>query len=143
MEIVEATDYSEHLKKAMNNFIPQLSSSAAPLDEEFLSTIISSPCVQLFVAKEDDEYFGCLTLVTFPIPTGIRAWIEDVVVDERARGKGVGRLLSEYAIEVARVNGAKTVDLTSRPSRVAANNLYKDIGFIERLTNIYRFEGGI
>ncbi len=142
MEIVEVTEYSQNLKEAMNSFIPQLSSSAVPLDEEFLSTIISTRCTQLFVAVEDGEYFGCLTLVTFPIPTGIRAWIEDVVVDEKARGKGVGRLLSEHAIDIARENGAKTVDLTSRPSRVAANNLYKDIGFIERSTNIYRFESG-
>jgi len=78
-------------------------------------------------------------LVTFRIPTGIRAWIEDVVVDESARGHGVGEALNQAAIQEARQKGAVTVDLTSRPSREAANRLYQRIGFVQRDTNVYRF----
>ena len=81
-----------------------------------------------------------MTLAMFLIPTGRRAWIEDVVVDENARGKGVGQLLNERALEIAKVAGARTVDLTSRPSREAANRLYQRLGFVERETNVYRYE---
>ena len=80
-----------------------------------------------------------LSLVLFPIPTGLRAWVEDVVVDEKARGKGVGKALSEYALKEALLMGVMTVDLTSRPDRVAANQLYQRVGFTKRETNVYRF----
>jgi ribosomal protein S18 acetylase RimI-like enzyme len=80
-----------------------------------------------------------LTLVTFPIPTGLRAWIEDVVVDETARGQGVGAALTEEAVRRARTVGARTVDLTSRPTRQAANRLYERLGFELRETNAYRY----
>jgi ribosomal protein S18 acetylase RimI-like enzyme len=93
----------------------------------------------VFVARVDGNIVGSLTLVTFRIPTGIRAWIEDVVVDETARGHGVGEALNQAAIEEARRKGAVTVDLTSRPSREAANRLYQRIGFVQRDTNVYRY----
>jgi ribosomal protein S18 acetylase RimI-like enzyme len=93
----------------------------------------------VFVARVDGNIVGSLTLVTFRIPTGIRAWIEDVVVDESARGHGVGEALNQAAIEEARRKGAVTVDLTSRPSREAANRLYQRIGFVQRDTNVYRY----
>ena len=80
-----------------------------------------------------------MTLIIFQIPTGVRAWIEDVVVDTNARGAGIGKQLNLTAIDLAKQAGAKTVDLTSRPSRKAANQLYKNIGFIKRDTNVYRF----
>jgi ribosomal protein S18 acetylase RimI-like enzyme len=92
----------------------------------------------VFVARVDSNIVGSLTLVTFRIPTGIRAWIEDVVVDESARGHGVGEALNQAAIQEARQKGAVTVDLTSRPSREAANRLYQRIGFVQRDTNVYR-----
>lgn len=93
----------------------------------------------LFVARVDGAIVGSLTLATFPIPTGVRAWIEDVVVDEGARGHGVGEALNRAAIEEARSRGAITVELTSRPSREAANRLYQRMGFVARDTNVYRF----
>ena len=80
-----------------------------------------------------------MTLVVFPIPTGIRAWIEDVVVDGDARGRGVGAALNQAALDRARDLGARTVDLTSRPSREAANRLYRRLGFVARETNVYRW----
>ncbi|HPU40250.1 MAG TPA: GNAT family N-acetyltransferase, partial [Microthrixaceae bacterium] len=94
----------------------------------------------LLLARDDDgAILGSMTLVVFPIPTGIRAWIEDVVVDGDARGRGVGDALNRTAIDIARDLGAKTVDLTSRPSREAANRLYQRIGFEPRETNVYRY----
>ncbi len=102
---------------------------------------MGSPATVLFVAREaDGPILGSLTLALFRIPTGLRAWIEDVVVDEAARGKGVGAALNEAALDHARAVGARTVDLTSRPSREAANRLYQRLGFVERDTNVYRFE---
>jgi ribosomal protein S18 acetylase RimI-like enzyme len=89
--------------------------------------------------EADDRVLGSLTLAWFRIPTGVRAWIEDVVVDEEARGHGVGELLNRAALDRARELGAKTVDLTSRPSREAANRLYQRIGFVARDTNVYRY----
>jgi ribosomal protein S18 acetylase RimI-like enzyme len=92
------------------------------------------------LAKVDGVIVGSLTLVIFHIPTGIRAWIEDVVVDVDARGKGVGEALNKFALAEAKRQGATTVDLTSRPSREAANRLYQRLGFKARETNVYRYD---
>lgn len=94
----------------------------------------------MFVARVDNQIVGLLTLAIFRIPTAVRAWIEDVVVDSSARGLGVGEALNMAAIAEATRRGAKTVDLTSRPSREAAKKLYKRLGFVERDTNVYRFD---
>lgn len=124
---------------AFEALIPQLSrSNPAPTEAELNDMVTSSAC-DVFVARVDGNIVGSLTLVTFRIPTGIRAWIEDVVVDESARGHGVGEALNQAAIQEARQKGAVTVDLTSRPSREAANRLYQRIGFVQRDTNVYRF----
>jgi ribosomal protein S18 acetylase RimI-like enzyme len=90
------------------------------------------------MARVDGEIMGALTLVMFPIPTGTRAWIEDVVVDEAARGRGVGAALTQEAVRLAREQGARTVDLTSRPSRGAANRLYQRLGFEIRDSQVFR-----
>jgi len=140
MNIIEITEYSEEVLNALNELLPQLSSSAVSLSEASLLKIIQSDSSHLFIAEESGQFYGSLTLAVFFIPTGTRAWIEDVVVSENARGKGVGRLLSEYAVKLANELGAKTVDLTSRPSREIANNLYKSIGFVQRDTNVYRYK---
>lgn len=134
-----AKDVTDELVAACAKLIPQLSrSNPAPTDRE-LAEIVSSPSTVLFVARVDGVIAGILTLATFRIPTGVRAWIEDVVVDESARGHGVGEALNQSAIDEARRRGAITVDLTSRPSREAANRLYQRIGFIARDTNVYRY----
>lgn len=137
------------LLEAVNGLIPQLSSSAPPLNDEQLDEFLSQPATYLFVYEgvptgaEDDSLriLGMLTLATFVIPTGKRAWIEDVVVDSAARGQGAGRALVEAAIAHAKQIGAKSVDLTSRPSREAANHLYVRSGFTARQTNVYRYGG--
>ena len=126
---------------AISRLLPLLSKSSAPPSEEQLGQIVASPSSTLFVARDDvsGKIVGTLTLVMFRIPSGIRAWIEDVIVAEEARGQGCGEALNRAALEVARAAGARTVELTSRPSREAANRLYRRIGFVERETNVYRY----
>lgn len=140
MQIYEVTDVDDELVRSFTRLIPQLSSSNPPPSKEELQAIASSEASVLLVAEEDGYIYGSLTLVLFRIPTGVRAWIEDVVVDSEARGKGVGQALNEEALNRARAAGASTVDLTSRPSREAANRLYQRLGFKARETNIYRFD---
>ena len=125
---------------ACHRLIPQLSSSSAPISAQELEEIIESDTTVLFAARSGQEIVGLLTLAIFRIPTGVRAWIEDVVVDNQARGKGVGDALNRAALAEAERRGAKTVDLTSRPSREAANRLYQRLGFKQRDTNVYRYD---
>ena len=120
--------------------VPQLSKSSPPPSRDELAAMIGSDASDVLVARVDGTIVGTLTLVTFRIPTGVRAWIEDVVVDDAARGHGVGEQLNRFALDIARQTGAKTVDLTSRPSREAANRLYQRIGFVPRDTNVYRYD---
>lgn len=135
-----AAQASEELLAACHRLIPQLSSSAAPITVNELAEIVNGESTIMFVARVDNQIVGLLTLAVFRIPTAVRAWIEDVVVDSSARGHGVGEALNLAAIAEAKRRGAKTVDLTSRPSREAANRLYQRIGFVARDTNVYRFD---
>lgn len=139
IEIVNEVD--SELVTAFDRLIPQLSSSNPPPTSEELAEIVGSEASRLFVARVDGAIVGTLTLVVFRIPTGVRAWIEDVVVDSSARGAGVGERLNRAAVEEANRLGARTVDLTSRPNREAANRLYRRLGFVERATNVYRYGG--
>src|ERR1039457_2418269 len=134
-----AQQATEELLAGLNDLLPQLSSSAPPLEIADLERIVSSSAINLFVATDGDVVVGSLTLAIFPIPTGLRAWIEDVVVDGTARGGGVGEALTNAAIEEARRRGARSLDLTTRPSRESANRLYRKLGFEMRETNVYRF----
>jgi ribosomal protein S18 acetylase RimI-like enzyme len=133
-----ASAVDDELVEAFERLTPQLSSSNPPPSRQALEEIVAAPATVLFVARDGEKVVGSLTLALFRIPTGLRAWIEDVVVDESARGRGVGAALNEAAIDHARSVGARTVDLTSRPSRQAANRLYRRLGFVERETNVYR-----
>jgi ribosomal protein S18 acetylase RimI-like enzyme len=140
VKIREVTEITDDVVQAFDRLIPQLSSSNPPPTREFLAAIADSEASYLLVAEDGDRILGSLTLVVFPIPTAIRAWIEDVVVDEAARGMGVGAALNQEALSRAAELGAATVDLTSRPSREAANRLYQRLGFEPRETNIYRYK---
>ncbi|CAB4654022.1 unannotated protein [freshwater metagenome] len=137
--VERATEVTPELISAFELLIPQLSSSNPPPQSSELQEIVSSDSSVLFIARVDGKIVGSLTLATFRIPTGLRAWIEDVVVDSSARGHGVGEALNQAALAEARARGAVTVDLTSRPSREAANRLYQKLGFVQRETNVYRF----
>lgn len=129
----------DELVAAFERLIPQLSSSSPPPSREHLETMVANADTVLFVARVDGSILGSLTLAFYRIPTGLKAWIEDVVVDTEARGRGVGELLNRAALDEARRRGAKDVSLTSRPSREAANRLYLRIGFEARSTNVYRY----
>lgn len=133
---------TDEVVEAFGRLLPQLSRSAPTLDAAALTAIASAPAITLLVARTDGAITGTLTLVMFPTPTGIRAWIEDVVVDDAARGQGAGAALTNEALRVAQAAGARTVDLTSRPSRVAAGRLYQRLGFELRDTRAYRYNLG-
>jgi len=140
MQVEEIKEYSPDVLDALKILLPQLSKNAALPSMDLTKRIVESDSTRLLFARQEEHILGMLTIVIFPIPTVVRAWIEDVVVDESGRGMGVGEALSEHALMLARSEGAKTVDLTSRPSREAANRLYQRIGFVSRDTNVYRFE---
>jgi ribosomal protein S18 acetylase RimI-like enzyme len=141
VSIEEAASATEELLAALGGLVAQLSSSAPAPDAQRLSEIVASPASRLLLARDEaGNVVGMLTLALFPIPTGVRAWIEDVVVDERARGRGIAAALTQAALRLAAQRGARTVDLTSRPDREAANRLYARLGFRRRETNVYRYE---
>ena len=140
MKVDEITEYSLEVVETLRRLLPQLSKSASPPSEVLTRRIIESNSSRLLFALENDVVLGMLTIVVYPLPSGVRAWIEDVVVDEAGRGRGVGEALNRHALQLAHAEGARTVDLTSRPSREAANRLYQRIGFAPRDTNIYRYE---
>jgi ribosomal protein S18 acetylase RimI-like enzyme len=140
--VQEAQEVTPALVAAFERLVPQLSRSSLAPDLAALEEMVAAPGTILLTAADTDggAIVGSLTLVVFRIPTGLRAWIEDVVVDESVRGRGVGEALNRSALDRARQLGARTVDLTSRPSREAANALYRKLGFVERETNVYRVE---
>lgn len=125
--------------EAFGRLLPQLSRSATPLGQADLEVIVGCPANTVLLARSAGTITGTLTLVMFPLPSGLRAWIEDVVVDASARGQGTGEVLTREALRIAAEAGARTVDLTSRPSREAAGRLYERIGFEIRESRLYRF----
>jgi ribosomal protein S18 acetylase RimI-like enzyme len=137
VEVARVAD--PELLDTLNALLPQLSSGAAPLSAYELEDIVNAPTTTLFVVRGDRGHvLGSLTLAIFRVPTGVRAWIEDVVVDEESRGRGIGEALVMAALDLAQRSHARTVELTSRPSRESANRLYLRLGFEERATNVYR-----
>ena len=142
MRIVRVTAVTGEIVESLGRLIPQLSTSAAIPTADQLKRLVAGGAAQLLIARDpdqEDRIVGTLTLILFRIPTGMRAWIEDVVVDESARRRGVGELLCRAAIERARSAGARNVNLTSRSARKAANRLYRRLGFSLRQTNLYRY----
>lgn len=136
MIIYEATSVTEAIVSAFQRLIPQLSTNAVPSKSD-IEELINSENTHIFLA-EDEGIIGALTLVLNKIPSGNKVWIEDVVVDKSARGKGVGKELTKFAIEYARSKGLTQINLTSSPEKIAANKLYQKLGFTKRETNIYR-----
>jgi len=141
VEVVD--EVTDELVAAFARLVPQLSRSSGPPGRALLDRIVRSPAVTLLVARADGAIVGTLSLAMFQLPTGLRAWIEDVVVDEAARGRGIGEALTVRAISLAQAAGAKSVDLTSRPSRGAAGRLYEKAGFEQRDTRVYRYAGPV
>ncbi len=145
LSVYEAHEVTPELVDAFARLLPQLSRSAPLIGADELAEMVEAPGTHLLLARlaadgaDPGPIVGTLTLVVFRIPTGVRAWIEDVVVDEAARGRGIGQALTAAAIRVAVERGARTVDLTSRPAREAANRLYARMGFEVRDTKVYRY----
>jgi ribosomal protein S18 acetylase RimI-like enzyme len=140
--VTVATMPDDELVAAFGRLVPQLSPSAAVPTRDLIREIVEAQASTVLVARDlrdQGRIVGMLTLIVFRIPTGVRAWIEDVVVDETARGRGVGEALSQEAVRRALDLGARTVELTSRPSREAANRLYQRLGFVRRDSNLYRY----
>ncbi|OUU40665.1 MAG: GNAT family N-acetyltransferase [Verrucomicrobia bacterium TMED56] len=136
----ELTEVSVAALTSINKLLPQLSAKASKLTLNDLQDLADSESTRIFLASDDSsQIIGMLSLIVMRIPTGKKAWIEDVVVDEGARGMGVGKSLMNHAKENAKNLGVKSVDLTSRPSRVDANRLYKSLGYQIRETNVYRY----
>ena len=140
MEIFEAKEVTDELVEAFQYLMPQLSSSSPAPTREELQLIVDSPAVILLMARYEGKLVGSLSLAVFRVPTGVLAWIEDVVVDQSMRGKGIGEALTRAALSTAKELGVKQVDLTSRPVREAANRLYQRVGFLPRQTNVYRYK---
>ena len=128
--------------EAFVRLMPQLTDQCPPPTPEALNKMIESADTHIFLARYPDlhgQIVGTATLATFQSPTGVHGWIEDVVVDQGFRHKGIGKALTETCIQKARVIGLREVNLTSNPSRQAANKLYQSMGFIQRNTNVYRY----
>lgn len=140
IKIEQANQIDQELVQAFRRLMPQLSPTATPPDLNDLIEMTRSGNTVILIARDldDQTIAGTLTLVLVHTPTGKRTWIEDVVVDQAYRGKGVGEALSRTAVQLSRDYGATSVNLTSRPEREAANRLYQRIGFERRHTNLYR-----
>ncbi|MFC4275671.1 GNAT family N-acetyltransferase [Achromobacter aloeverae] len=141
VDIEAVTTVTDEIVTAFEKLLPQLSRSATILTVEQLAHIVAAPANTVLLARDrrNGRIVGTLTLVCMRIPTGQRAWIEDVVVDSSARGLGAGKALVDAALGHARTFGARTVDLTSNPSRAAAHALYEKSGFAVRDTRVYRY----
>ncbi|MFF3959344.1 GNAT family N-acetyltransferase [Streptomyces sp. NPDC001890] len=139
VEVEVVRGATDEVVEAIARLLPQLSSTAGVPDRDSVAALLRSDATTLLMARIEGRAVGMLTLILFPLPTGLRGRIEDVVVDEAARGHGVGAALTEEALRLAGVAGARTVDLTSRPSRRAANRLYERLGFQVRDSQVHRF----
>lgn len=139
VEIHPADRVDDALVEAFAELVPLLSASSPPPSAAELAAIVDSPDLVLYVARVEGRIVGSLTLAFYRIPTGLKAWIEDVVVHDSARGRGVGEALNRAAMAEAAKRGAKNISLTSRSSRESANRLYLRLGFEQYETNLYRF----
>jgi ribosomal protein S18 acetylase RimI-like enzyme len=140
--IARVTQVDEALCLACQRLVPQLTGLNPPPTRDELALLVASPCSILFMARHEDfgeAIIGLATLLLYRVPTGLRGYIEDVVVDELARGRKVGEALTWACLEHAQQAGAPYVGLTSSPSRVAANRLYQKMGFVQRQTNVYKY----
>ena len=140
--IEKVTQVTLELLQAMLHLVPQLTHSNPPPTPQELDALLRSEASSLFIARDaaTGNIVGMATLVVYRVPTGLRGYIEDVVVDEHARGQGVGEALTKACLNAAKKAGAPQVGLTSHPGRMAANVLYRKIGFEQRNTNVYKYE---
>lgn len=140
MEIKKVNRFSERVFHAVLKLLPQLAPETELPTRQYFEDMLTATNIHFFIAELNNaQVAGMLTIVTYNIPTGKKIWIEDVVVDGSQRGKGLGKELMLFAIDYSRSLGAKEIELTSRPSRIAANKLYRELGFISYETNVYKY----
>ena len=139
-EIIEIQSYSTEYHEAMQRFLDQLTTNPMTLTEEMFRQLLASPNSHLFFLMKDEQIAGMLTIGIYHSPTGGKAWIEDVVVDETFRGQGLSKLLVAHAIEFTKSQGIPSLMLTSNPKRIAANKLYQAMGFERKETKVYRMK---
>ncbi len=139
IEVARVTEATPELAQRLAALQAQLGPSVAPVDQTHLGLLVQAESTRLLVARIGDEIVGMLTLLLAPVPSGWHAYIEDVVVDEPYRGRGVAAKLVDAALDTAARTGAEKVELTSNPLREAANRLYERLGFERRETNVYRY----
>lgn len=139
-EIIKIQSYSTEYHEAMQRFLDQLTTNPMTLTEEMFRQLLASPNSHLFFLMKDEQTAGMLTVGIYHSPTGGKAWIEDVVVDETFRGQGLSKLLVAHAIEFTKSQGIPSLMLTSNPKRIAANKLYQAMGFERKETNVYRMK---
>lgn len=137
---IEIEDLKPDYLEAINRLIAQLSTSSHTFTEAELNSLIASPQSHLYALEYDEKIIGMVTLCIYQCPTGRKVWIEDVVVDQNHRGKGYGKLMVRKAMEECQNRGNVTLMLTSRPSRIVANQLYQSLGFEKRETNVYKMK---
>ena len=141
--ITQATRYSESLRQRLEELLNQLTPQPSTLSEQTLRAVLDDSASHLYLLEEEGHVVGMLTLGIYHSPTGSKAWIEDVVVDDACRGRGYGRMLVAHAIEEAKKAGVAQLMLTSNPLRVAANKLYQAMGFERKETNCYKMDKGL
>jgi ribosomal protein S18 acetylase RimI-like enzyme len=140
MKIGRIRRFNERVFEAVLKLLPQLSPEVELPTKEYLERVLTSENIHFFTGTLDDNrIIAMLTIGTYNTPSGTKVWIEDVVVDESQRGKGLGEELMLFAIDYSKSLGAGSVSLTSRPSRIAANKLYKKLGFVQYETNVYKY----
>ena len=138
MRIEEITSSTAVSKSDIDRFLEILLNREAAISLEFLEELIAAENSHLFIAyDENGSCVGMLTIGIYLSPTGKKAWIEDVVVDEKFQGKGIGKKLMAFAIDFVKLHQVSLLLLTSNPSRVAANKLYQKMGFQQKETNVY------
>lgn len=140
MGISQLSDISKDVVEGINRLLLQLNPDSQNISSDRLSEIINSPTIMVFVAREGESIVGMATLLICNLTSGVRAQVEDVVVDRNHRGKKIGEKLVQHIIEQTLLRGIRKIDLTSKPARIAANKLYQKIGFKVRETNVYRLD---
>ena len=138
--IIEIKTYSLEYHEAMQRFLNQLITSPMVLTESMFHQLLDSENSHLFFIIKDEQIAGMLTVGIYHSPTGGKAWIEDVVVDETFRGQGLSKVLVAHAIEFVKSQQIPLLMLTSNPKRIAANKLYQAMGFERKETNVYRMK---